>query len=165
MTESLGGPSEVTRRFMGEGDVAARRTIDRETLKRYIDAGLSLTEMAEHWETETGTTRARSSFAVAMSRYNMTSAHPQVRHDDTLPWRVKSKHAMEYPARMLRALGRRNKGLPIGEELSDRLDSYLRDLDKDNAVVHYDAETPEGFWHVPREPQDKGYIRQPRADK
>lgn len=136
-------------------------TIDRETLNRYVDAGLTLDEMVVRWEKETGTHRARSSFAVAMSRYGIKSAHPKPRYRQALPWRVKIEHGMHQYARMLRLLGRREENaLEGGDE--PKLNGFLRSLDEAGAVVHYDPLTEQGFWLVPREPVDgDGYIRVP----
>lgn len=39
---------------------------------------------------------------------------------------------------------------------------WLAMLEENNAVVHYDPDTEEGFFYVPREPQDDDIIRRPR---
>lgn len=137
-------------------------TIDRETLNRYVEAGLTLDEMVVRWEEENNTHRARSSFAVAMSRYGIKSARPKPRYEKELPWRVRVEHGMDYSARMLRLLGRRDAGDAMSAEDSGRLNSFLKSLDDAGAVVHYDPLTEQGFWLVPREPVDgDGYIRVP----
>lgn len=105
--------------------------------------------------------RARSSFAVALGRYDMKSAHPRTRYADVLPWRLRNEHVMSYEARMLRLLGRRKRDLPLSAEDDRRLNSFLRELDEDNKVVYYDRKTPQGFWYVEKGPEDNDYIRVP----
>lgn len=137
------------------------KTIDRATLKRYISEGLTLTEMSERFQKEFGVRRARTSFSAAMQRFNLKSPHPKTRHKATLPWRVKSEHGMAYEARMLRLLGRRKANLPLSQADTTRLDGFLRELERDHKVVHYDPLTPQGFWFVEKLPGDNGYIRVP----
>ena len=36
-------------------------------------------------------------------------------------------------------------------------------LDEENAVVHYDGDTEQGFFYVPREEHDDDIIRRPKA--
>ena len=137
------------------------KTIDRATLRRYVNDGLTLQQMADRWYEETGVKRARSSFAVALGRYDMKSAHPRTRYSDVLPWRLRNEHAMSYEARMLRLLGRRKRDLSMSSEDTRRLNSFLRELDEDNKVIYYDRRTPQGFWYVEKQPGDSGYIRVP----
>ena len=129
-----------------------RPNIDRATLKRYVQLGLTQEEMVVRFREETGETRGRAAFAVAMSRYGVKSIKRRETKvfSETLPWRVKAEHANQYPARMLRALGRREAGAKLPKAEAKRLDSWLKDLDEDNAVIHYDPDTPQGFWRVAR---------------
>ena len=137
----------------------AQTTIDKATLKRYVQLGLTQEEMVTRFYEETGETRGRAAFAVAMSRYGVKSIkRPRPRYTETLPWRVKAEHANQYPARMLRALGRREAGAKLPQAEAKRLDSWLKDLDEDNAVIHYDPDTPQGFWRVARPKNNDGYI-------
>lgn len=84
------------------------------------------------------------------------------RDDDLLPWFVREEHRWAYPARMLRAEGRRRAGMELSKEDARRLPAWKRQLEKAGAVVHYDPDTDEGFHYVPRRPGvDVDLIRVP----
>ncbi|WP_405978876.1 hypothetical protein [Streptomyces sp. NBC_00158] len=97
-----------------------------------------------------------------------------LRADDLLPWKMKEEHRHQYPPIMLRIEARLREekaALERGEEperpVSDRdkkrLASWKKGLTADgqDLVVHYDAETEEGFFLVPRRPEDTDLIRTP----
>lgn len=85
-----------------------------------------------------------------------------VRNDDLIPWFIKEKHRWLYPIVMLRAEARRREGKELPEEERTRLESWKARLAADNAVVHYEPETEEGFFYVPRrEGVDLDLIRVP----
>jgi hypothetical protein len=84
------------------------------------------------------------------------------RNDDLIPWHVKTKHRWEYPIAMLRVEARRRAGKPIRDVDLDRIDSFLRKLKENNAVVHYDPDTEQGFFFVARTKGDDDIIRRPR---
>ena len=84
------------------------------------------------------------------------------RNDDLLPWALDEKHRWTYPAMMLRAEARRRDGKELRKEDETRLDAWLRRLEEEDTVVHYDMATEEGFWYVPRRPGvDTDIIRVP----
>lgn len=84
-----------------------------------------------------------------------------VRDDDLIPWFVKEEHRWAYPLAMLRAEARRRAGKELTETDTSRLGNWLEMLEEENAVVHYDPDTDEGFFYIPREPKDDDIIRQP----
>lgn len=85
-----------------------------------------------------------------------------VRNDDLIPWFVQEKHRWSYPVQMLRSEARRREGKELRPDEADRLEGWLRGLERDNTVVHYDPDTEQGFFYVPREPQDDDIIRRPK---
>lgn len=85
-----------------------------------------------------------------------------VRDDDLIPWFVKEEHRWAYPVQMLRSEARRRQGKELREIEESRLEGWLRGLGADNVVVHYDPDTEEGFFYVPREPTDDDIIRKPK---
>jgi len=138
-------------------------TPDKTTLRRWLREGLTQRQIAERWYDETGENCSRAAVGMAISRYGLKSAHAIERYDDLIPWQVQSVHSMHKHARHLRWLSRRRRGLPLNDEESRRLDSWLQKLETSNAVVHYDPDTPQGFWLVHREPEDgDDPIRRPR---
>lgn len=72
------------------------------------------------------------------------------RNDDLLPWAVSEKHRWAYPATMLRLEARLREGMELSDESAHRLSLWKQRLDKAGAVVHYDAETDEGWFYVER---------------
>lgn len=138
------------------------RPIDAKTLRSYVDKGMTLEEMSQAWLEQTGQKRSRAAFALAMSRHGIENPRAHARYREQLPWRVAEEHQMGYDARMLRLLGQRETGIELSEGKKRRLDAWLQALDEDRAVVHYDRQTAQGWWHVEREPADgDGYIRRP----
>ena len=86
----------------------------------------------------------------------------QTRDYDLIPWAIEEQHRWAYPIIMLRAEARRREGKELREVDRTRLDAWLRRLQEDNVVVHYDPETDEGFWYVPRrEGVDTDIVRIP----
>jgi hypothetical protein len=84
-----------------------------------------------------------------------------VRDDDLIPWFVKEEHRWAYPLAMLRAEARRRAGKELTETDTSRLANWLEMLNDEKAVVHYDPDTDEGFFYIPREPKDDDIIRRP----
>lgn len=93
----------------------------------------------------------------------MESAHPRPRYEDMLPWTVVEEHRMHYDARMLRLEGRRRKGGKLSDSDKQKLTHWRQLLDESNAVIVYDAKTPEGFHWVHRRDDDDDIIRRGRV--
>ena len=92
--------------------------------------------------------------SAALSRAGLTEIG--ARYQDEIPWRVNVKHLTQYPARMLRLLGRRNTGKIVRTtEESKRLDSWLEALREQGLVVAYCPEGP-GFIYVEADEQHDG---------
>ena len=109
-------------------------------------------QIAQRIFAETGEAVSRSTVSAALSRAGLTA--DGVRYDETLPWRVKVQHIKEYPARMLRLLGKRRNGGDLTADETKRLDSWLAMLEQNDAVVAYAPEATQGFHYVDRLPTD-----------
>ena len=82
--------------------------------------------------------------------------------DNEIPWAVREQHAGVLQHQMLGSAARVAQGLPVGAEGQRRLTAWLEDLRAADAVLHYDPETKEGWFYVPRRPGiDRGLIREP----
>jgi len=128
---------------------AVRLLPDNQTLRRWVEAdGLTHAQIADRIEKETGQRVARSTVSAALSRAGLSAK--QERYTDEIPWRVEAGHLREYPARMLRLLGRRNRGLSLKDEEDLRLTNWLEMLREENAVVAYDPKAREGFVYTER---------------
>ena len=118
---------------------------DNNTLVRWVDAGMTHQQMADEVERVTGEHVSRSTVSAALSRAGLSKQ--TARYDQEIPWRVRVEHMTEYPARMLRLLGRRRAGLELTQHEADRLDSWLDALSERNLVVGYCPEQI-GFLYV-----------------
>lgn len=132
-------------------------------LELFLRKGMTQAQIVDAWEKKTGVRVSRSAVAMAISRYGLQSAHPRPRHEDLLPWHVKDEHKHNIEARMLRMEGRRRKGLPLSKKNLDWLTKWRELLEIEQAVVHYDPDTVEGFHWVKRKPSDDDIIRRPKS--
>ncbi len=132
--------------------MAAERILpDNATLQRWIqDEGLTHQQIADRVYLTTGERVTRSSISAALSRAGLSKN--TLRYNEEIPWRVSVGHIVEYPARMLRLLGRQRNGLTISDNEAGRLESWLEKLEADNAVVGYDPDSQYGFYYVEKEP-------------
>lgn len=126
--------------------MAAPRLLPPTTeLAKMVEAGLTHQQIADQIQASTGITVARSTVSVALSKAGL--ARDGMRYRDELPWRVRAEHLTQYPARMLRLLGRSRAGKSLGDEEQDRLDAWLESLEERALVVAYVPEG-DGFIYV-----------------
>lgn len=135
-----------------------RKVPDIGQLVAWRDMGLTHQQMADRIFEETGQKVSRSSISVALSRAGKVEDKP--RYLETIPWKVKTAHLKEYPARMLRLLGRRRAGGELTANENQRLDRWLQMLADGNAVVGYDPDNLEqGFHYIdPRKGDGKNGV-------
>ena len=67
-----------------------------------------------------------------------------------IPWLLKPEHRHRHAARMLRTQARLDAGHDIGQSLIPQLKAWRARLEREDSVIHYDPDTDEGFWRVPR---------------
>lgn len=133
---------------------AVRLLPDNNTLQRWVEEGLTHQQIADRVFQQTGNTVSRSTVSAALHRAGLTEPAP--RYKDELPWHVKVQHITEYPARMLRLLGRRRLGDELNETDEKRLDSWLKQLEDQHAVVAYDPDSRYGFYYVEKDDKTDG---------
>ena len=109
-----------------------------------VDKGMTHAEIAKKLTEKTGHKIARSTVSAALSRAG--ASDQGTRYAEEIPWRVRGEHLTQYPVRMLRLLGRRNKKIDLKEDESQRLDNWLCSLSQQNFVVAYSPEI--GFLYV-----------------
>ena len=101
-----------------------------------------------------------SAISMAKRRYGLNVREA---HVDLLPWLVHEDHRGLYAAKMLRLEGRRRRGDTISDDQLRYLENWKRKMQDDGTVVHYEYDTEEGWFYVPRRPKiDKDLIRDPR---
>lgn len=126
-------------------------------LERWIAReGLTAREAAERYASR-GEHVPQATIATARWRHGWTPPRPD--HTSLIPWVVAPEHSRRFDHVMLEAESRRRQGLRVPERREKQLDSWLRRLERDGAVVHYnrsqtDPETGEvpGWWRVQRRP-------------
>lgn len=114
-------------------------------LAKLVEDGLTHAQIAERVERTTGVRVSRTAISVALHRAGLSK--DAMRYKTELPWKVRGEHLTQYPARMLRLLGRRRVGMELTAEESERLDAWLEGLVEKDLVVAY-APDYEGFLYV-----------------
>lgn len=128
---------------------------DNATLRHWVeDEGLTHQQVADRVYAQTGQRVARATVSAALHRAGMSK--PNARYSDEIPWRVKIEHVKEYPARMLRLLGRRRAGLPLNDTENIRLDAWLDKLERDHAVIGYAPDSVYGFYYIEKDDKTDG---------
>lgn len=133
---------------------AHRLLPDNATLARWVappPEGLGLThqQVADRVYTETGERVSRSTVSAALHRAGISK--PTARYSEEIPWKVKIEHIREYPARMLRTLGRRRAGLSLTDVENARLDAWLAKMERDHTVVGYAPDSTYGFYYIEKD--------------
>lgn len=128
---------------------------DIQTLQHWIeDEGLTHQQVADRVFQQTGHPVSRSTVSAALHRAGLSANASRYREE--LPWRVKVEHITEYPARMLRLLGRRRAGGELSADENKRLDSWLHQLETEHAVVGYDPTSKFGFYYIDKDDKTDG---------
>jgi len=125
-------------------------------LRRYLSKGLTQQRIVEAWAEDSGERVSRAAIAMAIERYGLKSAHSRPTYPHMLPWVVATEHLHHLDARMLRLEGRRQAGGKLHEDEQRWLEQWKRDLERNNAVVHYERDSAEGFYWIPREDAEVG---------
>lgn len=113
-------------------------------LQKMVDKGMTHAQIAKKLSESTGHKVARSTVSAALSRAGASES--AARYSEEIPWRVRGEHLTQYPVRMLRLLGRRNKKIDLRGDEEQRLDNWLSSLNERSLVVAYSPD--EGFLYV-----------------
>lgn len=131
-----------------------------------VEQGMTHQQIADEVSAQSGIDVQRSAVSAALHRAGKTTTNPH--YKDMIPWRIPESHQADYPLRMLRLLGRRRRNLKVSEYDSDRLDSWLASMERDNLVVACAPHTNSVVIYVEAdEPTDKpdGIPIRPRTIK
>lgn len=134
---------------------------DRQEFVRLVrDLGMRNKDILEYYS-QRGIHLTASAVPMAKRRYGLNVKEA---YSDLLPWLVHEDHRSLYAAKMLRLEGRRRRGEEmIGERQLRYLENWKAKLAEDGTVVHYEYDTDEGWFYVPRrEGVDMDLIRDPR---
>ncbi|MFE7463117.1 hypothetical protein ACFU6R_03295 [Streptomyces sp. NPDC057499] len=139
--------------------MGAKKIQDEKEVIRWFAAGWTYKEMSDEYERKYNIEMKPSAWG--NFRYRKGLDRRIARDDELIPWAVKKEHRQLYPLAMLRVEGRKRAGLEVPQDKLRRLESWRQMLDEENAVVHYDPDTVDGFFYVPREESDNDIIREP----
>lgn len=138
---------------------------DEAEVKRWMEEGRTYAWMADQYREKYNIDTSPSMWA--MTRRRLGIPMRIARDDKLIPWAVKPEHRWDYPVVMLRMVARQRQGFELTEAYQHDVAGWLRGLEEDNTVVHYDPDTDQGWFYVPRrEGVDTDLIREPdRAAK
>ncbi|WP_353707252.1 hypothetical protein ABRQ22_14695 [Cellulosimicrobium sp. ES-005] len=138
--------------------------IQNETeVRRWFEEGRSYAWMVEEYERKYNISTTPSLWANYRRRKGL---EPRLVRDEALiPWRVAPEHRWAYPLALLRIEARRRAGAEISANDEGRLARFKETLADGDLVVHYDPDTEEGFFLIPREPGDKDMIHEPQRHR
>ncbi|WMI33352.1 immunity repressor [Streptomyces phage Provolone] len=142
--------------------MGARKIVDEGEVVRWFEEGRTYAWMIEEYRRKYNIETVPSMWGNFRRRRGLQRRI--TRNDELIPWQVKPEHRWLYPIAMLRAEARRReKGDEALSELEKtRLPSWLKMLKDENAVVHYDPDTEEGFFYIPRQEGDDDLIHKPK---
>lgn len=133
---------------------------DAAEVKRWYEEGKTYAWMVQEYARKYDLEVTQSMFSNFRHRHGLRR---RIQRDDALiPWEVKYEHRWAYPLAMLRVEARKRDGFELRASDAERLETFKRRLIEDGLVVHYDPDTEQGWWLVPRRPGiDKDLIREP----
>ena len=138
----------------------ASKIVDRGEVRRWILDGRTYAWMAQEYARKYNVDVRPTMFSNFRRREGL--ARRSVRDDELIPWHVKTEHRWAYPVVMLRTEARRRAKNELDDVEATRLEGWLAKLAENDEVVHYDPDTEQGFFYVPRRPNiDRGLIREP----
>lgn len=80
---------------------------------------------------------------------------------ELIPWQVHNEHRWAYPLSMLRTEAERRAGVKLRKTDLERLLPWLKSLHAEHLVIHYDPDTEDGFFYIPRQDSDTDIVRLP----
>lgn len=140
--------------------MGARKIQDEGEVIRWFEEGRTYQWMIEKYREKYGIETVPSMWGNFRRRRGLDRRI--VRDDDLIPWMVKEEHRWAYPLVMLRTEARQRAGKQVTKADQGRLETWKKMLEEENAVVHYDPETEEGFFYIPRQPEDDDLIHRPK---
>ncbi|WP_042800924.1 hypothetical protein [Streptomyces sp. C] len=139
----------------------ASKIVDKTEVLRWFREEKTYAWMVEQYKEKYGITTTEPMWAAFRRRNGIDRRN--TRSEDLLPWKLREDHRHLYPAMMLRTEGRQRAGKPVAADKAKKLASWKQYLEENNLVVHYDYDTEEGFFFVPREERDTDLIREPEV--
>lgn len=122
------------------------RKIELRRAEQLLREGRSQREVAELMGV------SQPAISQAISRGEIHFENKRFAKGKAVPWTVAPQHKDQHLVRMLRVRHRKDQGLTSAGPLERMYATFIRQMEKDDAVVTYDPETPDGFYRVRRRP-------------
>jgi hypothetical protein len=150
---------------MREGShMPASKIVNEQEVIRWFEEGKTYQWMVEEYKRKYNIDTKPSMWGNFRRRRGLDARI--IRDAELVPWNTKPEHRWKYPLAMLRLVAREKAGYSITDDEQSRLASWKEMLKEEDAVVHYDPDTEEGFHYVRRQEGDHEYIHQPaQSDK
>lgn len=131
---------------------------DRQEFVRLVRSGMRNREIVDYYA-QRGIHLRPNTISMAKRRYGL-DVHEW--HTDLIPWVINQDHQGLYAAKMLRLEGRRRRGEPLTDAQLRYLENWKKKMMEDGTVIHYEHDTDEGWFYVPRrDGVDTDLIRDP----
>lgn len=138
----------------------ASKIVNEQEVIKWFDEGRTYAWMQEQYQEKYGIETRLSMWGNFRRRHGL--ARRIARNDDLIPWEVKPEHRWDYPIMTLRKEARQREGLELSEEDQRALVAWKAGMERDGSVLHYDPDTEQGWFYVPRrEGVDLDLIREP----
>lgn len=128
-------------------------------VKRWIEQGKTYAWMSEEYLRKYDLQVSPSMFSQFRRRNGLEGR--QARDASLVPWAVNAEHRWANALQMLRAEARLRSGKDMPPERLRTLEVWKESLEEAGAVVHYEPDTEQGFFYVPKE-DGEDLIRKPR---
>ncbi|MEU7905900.1 hypothetical protein [Actinoplanes sp. NPDC049118] len=140
--------------------VAKTKIVNMEEVKTWMDEGRTYQWMVDEYLRKYDIQTNPSMWGNVRRRLALDRRTTQ--NDALIPWRLNEEHRGEYAVHLLRMEARRREGKELRPQDLAALTKWLEWLDHENLVLHYDPETKEGLFYIPREARDTDIIRAPQ---
>lgn len=127
---------------------ARSKVQDLQEAMRWLEEGRTYQWIVDEYHRKYNVATSISMWAALRRRHGIKTRI--VRDDVLIPWAVNAEHRHAHAVSMLRTEARRRAGKALTPAMAEMLNAWLSGLERDGAVVHYDPDTSEGWWYVPR---------------
>lgn len=138
----------------------ASKIVNEQEVLNWFEEGRTYQWMTDKYQEKYGIETRLSMWGNFRRRHGLTRRI--ARNDDLIPWEVKVEHRWDYAIMMLRKEARRREGMDLSDEDARAVESWKAGMVRDGSVLHYDGDTDQGWFYVPRrEGIDLDLIREP----
>lgn len=140
--------------------MSASKLVNRDEFVMWYEEGKKYSWIIEEYKRKYGVDVGLGT--ISNWRHQLSLKKREVIDPNLIPWAVRREHRHGHVLQMLRTEGRRRAGEPIPADRLRKLEGFLKNLATQDAVVHYEPDTDQGWFLVQRRPEvDTDIIRAP----